>query len=397
MSLALPIPANRRGACPTLHEPMQTGDGLLARLRVKDGRLTPAQLAAVATLAAEHGNGLVEITARGNLQVRGLTPLSSGPLAQAIESLVPIERGLVVETPPLAGDDPAELANPRPLADAIRALPLPLDRLGPKVTVTVDGNGQLGLAGLKADVAILAVSADQWLITVAGFSYGPATATAASAHCADLLTDIANLGRSARATDLSAMLVRRRLGAPVTAGRNAPDSATAPVGRFAAASGRATGIALPFGSVDHAMLTALAAAAIGHGIPEFRLAPHHALLAIGAPAAFTADAAALAFITSPTDPRTRISACIGSAGCASGHIPARALAARLASALPPGTHLHVSGCAKGCAHPRRADLTLVGMAAGTGLVIGGRAGDTPTMILTDGQTESAIVRAGQPA
>ena len=51
---------------------MLTGDGLLARLRVAGGRLTPMQLGAIAALAREHGNGLLEITARGNLQVRGL-------------------------------------------------------------------------------------------------------------------------------------------------------------------------------------------------------------------------------------------------------------------------------------------------------------------------------------
>ncbi|MCS6759487.1 MAG: hypothetical protein MO852_11325 [Candidatus Devosia euplotis] len=36
---------------------MQTGDGLLARIRVKDGRLSPEQLGTIAARAAQHGNG----------------------------------------------------------------------------------------------------------------------------------------------------------------------------------------------------------------------------------------------------------------------------------------------------------------------------------------------------
>ena len=80
---------------------MQTGDGLLARLRVSDDRLTPAQLSEIARLAALYGNGQVEITARGNLQVRGLTAASTPAFANAVRAVVDIDSGLVVETPPL--------------------------------------------------------------------------------------------------------------------------------------------------------------------------------------------------------------------------------------------------------------------------------------------------------
>ncbi|MCR6673419.1 hypothetical protein [Devosia ginsengisoli] len=127
MALVLPIAASRRGACPTLDAPMQTGDGLLARLRIKGGRLTPAQLARIAALAAEHGNGLIEITARGNLQVRGLTAASAAPFARATDALVKIERGLVVETPPLAGTirprSTTRAPSPPPFAQRPRCYP----------------------------------------------------------------------------------------------------------------------------------------------------------------------------------------------------------------------------------------------------------------------------------
>ncbi len=61
----------RRGACPALSAPMQTGDGLLVRL-MPEGALSPAMLAGLAAAAAEFGNGIVEVTARGSLQLRGL-------------------------------------------------------------------------------------------------------------------------------------------------------------------------------------------------------------------------------------------------------------------------------------------------------------------------------------
>lgn len=389
MSVALPMEARRRGACPTLEAPMRTGDGLLARIRIAGGRVTPDQLAAIGVLAAQHGNGLVEITARGNLQVRGLTPASAVPFARAVEALLPIERGLVVETPPLAGDDPSEIDDPRPVAAAIRDWSVSLEaRLGPKVTVIVDGNGQLRLSALKADIRVVAHAADLWMVSIGNCTNEPVDTTTALGLVRQALEQIARLGPDARATDLVAVGPR-----PQKLSR-LDDAEVSSVGTFALHQCSITGIAMPFGSVDAVTLVALSEAAAHHGIGQLRLAPHHALLAMDAPAAFLADAAVLGFITAADDPRLRISACIGSEGCASGYIPARSVAARLAVHLSDATSLHVSGCSKGCAHPRRADLTLVGRPDGYGLVIGGRAGDTPATVLRAYQLESAVAGQG---
>lgn len=369
---------------------MATGDGLLARLRVAGGRITPAQLAGIAALAAQHGNGLIEISARGNLQVRGLTATSAGPFAQAVERLVRIERGLVVEVPPLAGEDASEIADPRPLAAAIRSAALPLaGQLGPKVTVIVDGRGQIGLAQSKADVRLEAVGPDGWAVRIGGHALGVLSAADAVAATQTCLEALAERGTGARASDLPAT-------APVAQDLAARPGSDEPMRSFALGDGTPVRrVALAYGSSDHAGITALAQAAAAHGVTQFRLAPQHSLLAIGASEGFVALARDLGFVTDASDPRRRISACIGSAGCASGLVPARETADRLAPGLPPNLHLHVSGCSKGCAHPRRADVTLVGQRDGYGLVIAGSAGDTPQALLAADQLESALAAAGQ--
>jgi precorrin-3B synthase len=386
MSHALPIAsptAQRRGACPSLDAPMQTGDGLLARLRVANGRLTPVQLARLAGLAGQFGNGQVEITTRGNLQVRGLSAETAPLFARHVEAAVTIERGLVVEVPPLAGDDPAEVTDPRDLAQAIRALAQPLgSRLGPKVTVVVDGDGQIGLGALKADIRLTATGADCWLVSIGGGIATPMARDDALRTVAFVLRQLAERGPAARASDLP----RGTANAPA-------EPAQPSAGIFARHHGTATGLALAFGATHWQALEALAEAGQRYGVAAFQLAPYHGLLAFDAPAVFAATAANLGFIIHPDDPRRSISACIGSEGCASGHIPARAIAARLATTLPRDTHLHVSGCAKGCAHPARAALTLVGYPVGCGLVIAGAAGDTPQALLEVDQVESAIAAA----
>ena len=388
MSLALPIAVSaphRRGACPTLDAPMQTGDGLLARLRVADGRLTPTELAEIARLAAQHGNGQVEITARGNLQVRGLTGATTPAFASAVRALAEIETGLVVETPPLAGEDPSEIGDPRALAAAIAILAAPFgDQLGPKVTVVVDGLGQITRASLKADIRLTAITPDRWALAIADQIQAELGATDVPAAVVAVLQRLADRGPAARGTDLA-----------MPGASNYPASVP-PIGHFALAAGTALGIALPFGASDAQAMIDLSALANRHGITAFRLAPNHALLAMEAPGGFAGEAAALGFITDPADPRLRVSACIGSAGCASGHFPARAIAEQLAPSLPAGKQLHVSGCAKGCAHPRRAALTLVGRSDGYGLVINGTAGDTPHSVLRmdDESALAAAIRQG---
>ena len=62
------IPA-RRGICPGLSQPLPTGDGLLVRL-IPIGTIALDAFAALCAAARAHGNGIVEITARGNIQVR---------------------------------------------------------------------------------------------------------------------------------------------------------------------------------------------------------------------------------------------------------------------------------------------------------------------------------------
>jgi precorrin-3B synthase len=101
--------------------------------------------------------------------------------------------------------------------------------------------------------------------------------------------------------------------------------------------------------------------------------------------------AAAGFITDPADPRRFIAACPGAPACASGGAPAREDALRLAE--HGITNIHVSGCAKGCAHPRPA-LTLVGRDGRYDLIRHGRAADAPALTgLTLEQTITHLAQA----
>jgi len=365
---------------------MATGDGLLARLAPVGRRLSPPQLARIAALAAEHGNGLVEVTARGNLQIRGLTADSADPFAEEIEAVVDIQTGHNIDISPLAGLDPAEISDPRVVERAIRRLAAErglAGRLAPKVSVVIDGSGSIGLGQLAADIRLTA-EGQHWQIAIADRVVGTVPQDRAADHVVAVLEAIAGLGPEARGRDLG-------LAGPAMAPRG--DEA-----RFAypLADGL-TGlrIGLPFGSADSVQLEALAALP---GIIAFLPAPGHALIALVS----SVDAetihkriAALGFVAG-ADARNHIAACIGSAGCASGQFPARAIAAGLATAHPAffdgSFTLHVSGCAKGCALPRKALLVLVGDGGDCRLVFDDRAGSGALLSFSRDGIEPAIAR-----
>ncbi len=74
----------RKGWCPTLTRPMQSGDGLLVRINMHTHTLPISHARAIAHLSAQYGNGEIDITSRGNIQIRGVTEASYPPLLAAL-------------------------------------------------------------------------------------------------------------------------------------------------------------------------------------------------------------------------------------------------------------------------------------------------------------------------
>ena len=87
-----------KGWCPSALRPMLSGDGLVVRLRPRGGRLSSAQAAGIAELSARHGNGLLDLTGRANLQVRGVREQSHALLVEGLDRLGLVDAELYSET-----------------------------------------------------------------------------------------------------------------------------------------------------------------------------------------------------------------------------------------------------------------------------------------------------------
>src|SRR5262249_39565895 len=185
--------------------------------------------------------------------------------------------------------------------------------------------------------------------------------------------DIAAHGADARARD--AIRTGER-----DAARPAPRRPAEPIGHHPLrADGVAIGIGFPFGHVDATTLDALLSVARTAGAGGLRASPGRALLILGVTpdrtTAVPAAAGRFGFIVDGNDPRGRVVACAGAPICASGEIAARALAPAIAEAvaplLDPDEVIHVSGCAKGCAHHGRAALSAIGRDGACDLLVDG--------------------------
>lgn len=377
-----------RHACPALSAPMETGDGLLVRL-LPTGPIPLDAFIGLCAAARAHGNGVMEITARGSVQVRGLTPISAPLFVAQVAALdLDICEGVAVIADPLP-DDPAALIDAHGLAAALRrAIAAAMLVLAPKVSVVVDGGGRLGLDALFADIRLRALATPEGPKLQLALAGDAASATPLGVLSVEeavdtvlaLLTSIAAVGPEARAADL--------LPAPNAGARVAttPQPRPQAIGRHPLKDHAvALGLGLAFGQAQADELAELARLAQINGAGWLRPAPDRALLlgplSAASASAMTQAAQARGFVVEAADPRRRIAACPGAPACAHGLIAARALAAEIARHVTlhgDGIAIHVSGCAKGCAHPGSAPLTVVGTSQGCGIVRDGAAQAAPS-------------------
>ncbi|MBS0521669.1 MAG: precorrin-3B synthase [Proteobacteria bacterium] len=383
-----------KGWCPGALRPMESGDGLVARVRPWIGAFTLTQASALADIAERLGNGHLELTRRANLQIRGLRQEALPELHAALNALGLLDRDVATEAArnimvaPLAGLD-AGAVDIRPLARELTAI-LAADRqlaaLPAKFGWLVDGGGIASIAGERADIALCA-RGDRVALRLDTRWVGigtPDQAMAAALSAARAFLALGACNRMRKLSDAHWRAVRAAMVPALSPIDDIELGRTRPLGLLPAA----TGLAAPFGEIDVAQLRGVVALAAGAGASELRLSPWR-ILYIGARGdRRLLDAASdLGLIVDPADPLLRVDACPGAPSCNAATVDSRAAARWLAAHGATGT-VHVSGCAKGCARSAPADLVLVGEAGRYHVVRRGTTHDIP-----EGTIQSNELRA----
>lgn len=349
-------------ACPGTLRPHGAADGGLVRLRPSGGKLTPGVLEGVMGLARRHGSPLVQLTSRGNLQLRGLPDPLPADLLDGVEELglLPSRTHERARNVLAVADDAAQDLASR-LDAAVRAEPGLADLPARFLTVVTDASGQL--LGERWDLALQVVQGRGDLAGRATVRVlvAPDHAVAGALPVGEAVREVVRLmlaflrlrpdERTWNVRDLPSPLALRPDLVP--AGLR-PPAPLAPGDR--PSPGRLV-VGVPLGMLRPEHTAALRRVAGDRGLV---LTPWRSLVVdLGATVAASPELPsapdvlrAAGLVVAPGTAWGRLTACVGAPHCGRTSSPTLDLAARAAPRLgPDGPRVHVVGCGRACGRP----------------------------------------------
>ncbi|MDF3193247.1 precorrin-3B synthase [Pseudomonas sp. 1928-m] len=400
--LPAPRPEKPGSACPGLLRIVPALDGGICRVKLAGGVLSSQQARAIAEAAERCASGVLELTNRSNLQIRGVLP---GQQAELIERL--LAAGLGPSNPaaddvrnlllsPAAGLDPHALLDTRPLAAALlellQATPA-LHGLSAKFAIQLDGGEALAMLEHPHDIWLSALPGTPARLAfgLAGCPGDQPLGVVDVEQAVPLVEQLLRLflqlagNEHSRMRQLLAAISPSQLlqqlqtrlpfavQAPPTDWQHKPVSPRAPMGIYPQQQNALCMVAAAsrLGRIDAAQLKALADLAEQYGDASLRLTPWQGLLLPNIPEQ-SADKllhklTELGLLTDAQEPLSHLIACTGSAACGKGLADSKADALRLAERLRASTarpQVHLSACPRSCAAAHTAPFTLLASSAG---------------------------------
>ncbi|GAA2319076.1 precorrin-3B synthase [Nonomuraea roseoviolacea subsp. roseoviolacea] len=391
----------RPDACPGALQVHEAADGPLARVRLPGGAISSGRLRELAACASGLGSGVIELTSRANVQVRGLRSPAAFAERIAAAGLLPSaahERVRNIVASPLGGRGSAGPLPTQPLVEALDRELCALPRLaglpGRFLFAVDDGTGDM--PGLGADVtyvggrlllagvdAGLAVPADEAVgrMIAAAEAFLDERESSAGERAAWRIGELvdgpgriaARLGSGGSghaAPALPAAPAPRPALPAAPAPRPALPAAPAPrpalpttpaprAGRVGQRDGRvALEAVVPLGRLSAGQARAVAEVAATSGEAPVRFTPWRTVVLLDLPPAAadrTARAlAAAGLVTDPASPWAGVSACTGRPGCAKALADVQEDARRWVATLEaaPERPVHWAGCERRCGLPR---------------------------------------------
>jgi precorrin-3B synthase len=346
--------------CPGVLAVHQAADGGLARVRLPGGRLSAQQVEVLRSAAAELGDGRLELTSRGNVQIRGLDARGPRELSDRLygAGLLPSiahERVRNILASPLTGLDeqsrydvlPVAAALDRGLCDRPGLAELP----GRFLFALDDGRGDL--TEVRADVAVRAVDEQSAVLSLGSRGVRVRWAEVPELMLAAAEAFLAVRDQEWRIAEVAdgEEQILERLGLQAD---QVLDTSTTRV--TAGVHGAALVVTVPLGSLTQDQAAALVGV-VGEG--DVRITPWRSVV-VGAEAGGLEE---VGLVTTPGSVWEGVTACAGKPGCAKALADVRADATRLMPTFSrDGRRVHWSGCERRCGKPggRFVDVVAVG-------------------------------------
>lgn len=369
-------------------------DGGLCRIKLPGGVITAAGAEAVADAARRFGNGSVELTNRANVQLRGITPANQDRLiAQVMAAgLGPASAGADdvrnLMLSPMAGLDPLAALDTRPLAaELLQTLEQRphYHQLSPKFALQLDGGEALAELQHAHDLWLspLWLHGELHLALGLASAIGNALPVAAVPFRQGMALGLAVLDRFLALAGPAPGRMREVLEHyPASALLEGLDVYQGPFGALPPrvvppalglhlqkqAGQVSVGVSPALGRLPADALSALARLSCEVAQGELRLTPWQGVIIPGVAKAqaqaVQAQAQAMGLLVDHRQPLAGLVACTGSAGCQRGLADTKADARQLATLLGRAVPVHLTGCARSCAYPSVAPMTLLAVSPG---------------------------------
>jgi precorrin-3B synthase len=346
-------------ACPGALQVHQAADGALVRVRLPGGMITALQLAALAVASTEWGTGTLELTARGNVQLRGISDVVTLAEAVAAAGLLPSAthervRNIVASPPSGRVGGLADVRGWVGELDAAICGEPRLAGLGGRFWFSID-DGRGDVSGLGADAGVH-VLPEGCALLLAGRDSGIRVPVGDAVQA---LVDVGlrfveargNAWRVNELADPAALWPGAELGAEF------PVVTRPPVGWIEQDDGRITlGAGVPLGVLPARVAEFLAAIEA-----PLVITPWRSVLVCdlddGVADVALRVLAPLGLVFDENSPWLNVSACAGSPGCAHSAADVRADAAASLDG-DSGVHRHFVGCERACGSPPAGEVLL---------------------------------------
>ncbi|MEV7525314.1 precorrin-3B synthase [Streptomyces sp. NPDC091371] len=377
-----PVIRDRGDACPGALRLHAADDGYLARVRIPGGLLDVRQASVLGLAAERFGDGHLELTSRGNVQLRGLGEECGSGLAQLLDAagLLPApshERVRNIVATPMAGILSAGRPDVTPWVGELDRLLCASARAtalsGRFLFALDDGRGDV--AALEPDVTVLGRAHGRALVRLGAgagaVEVAQADAPRAALLAAEYFLDAADAAgtRAWRIAELppeNALDERefvRRLGAAGVDASRVPAVVwpyAEPPRPWGPGLGNTAPLCVlpPLGRLTVAQWRLLVQVADRGGGGGLRVTPWRTVILPRAstrrPINGYARIRDAGLVVAPDDPWQSVTACTGKPGCAKSLADVRADARALVGESAGGLPVHWSGCARRCGHPRGA-------------------------------------------
>ncbi|MFT4164613.1 MAG: nitrite reductase [Microlunatus sp.] len=343
-------------ACPGVLRPHRAEDGAMVRLRLPGGRIAAQVLLRLVELANAYGNGIVQLTSRAGLQLRGLPDPLPTAFVEAITTtgLLPSvthERVRNIVASPLTGlhgglADVSELTRALDLglmnSPELAGLP------GRFLFVLDDGRGDV--IDLRFDLGYQATGPG------GGYVLAGSPARGIAVETPEVVPTLLRMTRSfieARAAS-GAWHTSELPGWPGDARFGPVPTVSSHVGVSLGRFGDVASVSVPLARLTAVQAHTVAAIATGPVV----VTPWRGLVIPGAVAEL--DALAATGLTVDEDAAwAQLSACVGLPACAKSRIDTAEVAKALVSVGHPLPRTHIAGCVRRCGAPVEEYLDLV--------------------------------------